>query len=200
MSREWEVDMGTSIVSTQRDKAIHRKVLEELEWDSRIHANEVGVTVSDGVVTLNGRVASCAAREAAQEAAFHVRGVKAVANDVRVTPPSVDQRTDADLAQTILSVLRWDADIPGDTVEAVVSQGWVTLRGTVAVAFQRQQAERVVRHLIGVRGITNDIVVRTHTPGPADIKQRIARALVRNAETDARRIQVEVQGSTAILR
>ncbi len=192
--------MTTASTARQSDIEIQKEVLEELDWDNRVRPNEVGVSVRDGVVTLSGSVDSYAKRWAAQDAAFRVRGVKAVANDLEVVLPSALRRTDAELAEAALNALKWDADVPTEQVEISVSQGWVTLKGTVDLPFQRQQAERAVNRLIGVTGVTNLISVRTHAPVPADIKQRIERALLRNAETDAHRISVEVQGSKVILR
>ena len=189
-------------VSIRTDEAIQTDVLEELQWDSRVRPNEIGVAVKDGIVTLNGWVDSYLKKMAAQEAAHRVPGVKAVANDVEVRLPGVAERTDADLAAAVLGVLRWDAAIPADKVEVTVSQGWVTLRGEVDRAFQVRDAERAVRRHAGVRGVSNLLVVTIHRPHvvPTDLKQQIERALLRNAQTDARQITVEVEGGKVILR
>jgi osmotically-inducible protein OsmY len=79
-----------------------------------------------------------------------------------------------------------------------VSHGWVTLKGEVEYAFQKREAERVVERLAGVKGVTNLIVVKSRV-SPSDLKQTIEKALLRNAEIDARNITVEVQGSKVIL-
>jgi osmotically-inducible protein OsmY len=179
---------------------IQQDVLDELEWDSRVRPNEVGVSVKDGIVTLSGPVDSYTKRWAAEEAALRVVGVQAIANDFEVHLPSAAERTDTELAQAALSALKWDADIPADGLEVTVSHGRVTLKGTVDDQFQRAEAERVVRRLAGVKAVTNWLTVRVSAPAPQDIKQRIERALVRNAETDANRVSVEVLGHTVVLR
>ncbi len=169
-------------VSIRTDEAIQTDVLEELKWDSRVRPNEIGVAVKDGIVTLTGWVDSYLKKMAAEERL-----------------PGSAERTDHDLAKAVLNALRWDAAIPTGKVDVTVSQGWVTLKGEVDYAFQKRDAERAVQHLAGVKGVTNLIVVKPQV-FPSDLKQQIERALVRNAETDARRITVEVEGSKVILR
>ena len=186
-------------ISIHTDEAIQTDVLEELKWDTRVQPNEIGVMVKDGVVTLTGWVNSYLKKMAAEEAAHRVRGVKAVANDIEVRLPGSAERTDADLAKAVLNALRWDAAIPAGKVDVTVSQGWVTLKGEVEFGFQKSDAERAVRRLSGVKGVINLITVKPRL-SPSDLKQQIERALIRNAETDARQITVEVQGSKVILR
>ena len=184
---------------TRSDEQIQRDVLAELKWYARVQPNEIGVAVKDGIVTLIGWVDSYTKRWAAEEAARRVRGVKAVSNDIEVRLPSSAERTDADIAAAALHALKWDALIPDDQVKVTVSKGWITLDGEVNWQFERDDAERVVRRLTGVRGVTNLIKVKTR-PTPSELKQKIEDALVRSAQTDAQRITVEVQGSKVILK
>ena len=188
-----------SRVQERTDEQIQRAVLDELKWEPRLEPNEIGVSVKDGIVTLTGTVDSYLKRWAAEEAAHRVVGVKAVANDVEVRLPSSSERTDADIAAAAVRALEWDAAVPTDKVSVTVSKGWVTLRGDVEWQFQKEDAERVVRRLTGVRGVTNLINVHPRVT-PTELKQKIEQALVRNAETDAQRIQVEVSGNKVILR
>src|SRR5947209_16537023 len=185
--------------ATRTDADIQRDVLEELKWDARVQPNEIGVSVKDGIVTLTGWVDSYTKRWAAEEAALRVRGVKGVANEIEVRLPSAAQRTDADIAAAAVRALEWDAFIPADKVIVTVSKGWMTLEGEVDREFGREDAERVVRRLTGVRGVTNLITVKSR-PAASELKKKIEEALVRDAETDAQRIQVEVQGSKVILK
>jgi osmotically-inducible protein OsmY len=185
-------------VSTRTDEQIQRDVLEELKWDTHVRPNEIGVVVKDGIVTLTGWVDSYLKKIHAEEAAHRVHGVNAVANDIEVRLPSFAERTDADLAAAVLNALKWDAAIPAGTLDVTVSKGWVTLKGEVEYAFQKRDAERAVQRLSGVKGVSNLIVVKPRV-SPTDLKQQIERALVRNAQTDAQRITVDVQGSKVIL-
>src|SRR5438445_4749127 len=184
---------------TRTDEQIQQETLAELKYEPRVTPNEIGVVVKNGVVALTGWVDSYTKRWAAEEAAHRVRGVKAVANDIEVRLPTSSERTDADLAKAALNALEWEAAIPADKIDVTVSKGWVTLKGEVEYGFQKRLAERVVERLSGVKGVTNLIAVKPRL-SPEDLKQNIEKALVRNAETDAQRITVEVEGSKVILR
>ena len=186
-------------VSMRTDEDIQKDVLEELKWDMRVHPNEIGVSVKDGIVTLTAWVDSYLKKLAAQDAAHRVQGVTAVVNDIEVRLPGSAERTDADLAEAVLNALKWDAGIPAGKLDVTVSQGWVTLKGEVEYGFQKRDAERAVRYIAGIRGVSNLIIVKPAV-SPANLKESIEKELIRNAETDAKRITVEVQGSTVILR
>jgi osmotically-inducible protein OsmY len=182
---------------THTDQEIQKDVLAELKWDAQVQPNEIGVSVKDGVVTLTGWVDSYLKKWSAEEAAHRVSGVKAVANDIEIKLPA--ERTDGDIAAAAVNALEWDAFVPSDKVQVTVSKGWVTLKGDVEWQYQKEDAERVVRRLSGVKGITNLISVKPRTT-PSELKKKIEDALVRNAEIDAERITVEVQGSKAVLK
>jgi osmotically-inducible protein OsmY len=198
MARRTTMTTGTKV--TRTDAQLQEDVLDELRWDGRVLPNEVGVSVKEGVVTLSGEIETLSKRWAAEEAALRVRGVKAVANELEVHLLSMAERTDEEIALAAVRTLTWDVDVPASEIQVTVSHGWVTLKGTVNVVFQRNAAFRDVRHLVGVRGVSNLLEVRQPTPAPADVKQRIERALVRNAEVDAKGVRVEVRDHTAILR
>jgi osmotically-inducible protein OsmY len=188
-------------IATKTDEDIQQDVLEELHWDARVQPNEIGVAVTDGVVTLTGWVDSYTKKWAAEEAAHRVKGVVAVANDIEVRLGTDTQRTDADIAAAARRAIEWDAAIPTDKVHITVSKGWITLEGEVDWRYQKDDAERVVRRLAGVRGVTNLIKVKPRAKlSPTEIRQRIEDALVRSAETDAERITVEVIGDKVVLR
>src|SRR5258708_2041033 len=186
-------------VSFDPDVNTQRNVLEEWQWDTHVQRNEIGVVVEDGIITLTGWVESYLKKPAAEEAAHRVLGILAVANDIEVRLPGFAERTDADLAAAVLNALRWDAAIPAGKVDVTVSQGWVTLKGEVDHYFQKRDAEPAIERLSGVRGVSNLLTVKPQ-PVPQDLKSQIQKALVRNAQTDASRITVEVQGSKVILR
>jgi osmotically-inducible protein OsmY len=181
------------------DEQIQRDVLAELKWEPRLSPNEIGVVVKDGVVALTGWVDSYTKRWAAEEAAHRVRGVKAVANDIDVRLPGASARTDADIAAAAVRTLESDVFVPAEKIDVTVSQGFVTLKGEVEWQFQKEDAEKDVRRLTGVKGVINSITVKPRLT-PSALKEKIEKALVRSVETDAERITVEVQGSKVILR
>jgi osmotically-inducible protein OsmY len=184
---------------TRTDEEIQRDVLAELRWDARVKPNEIGVLVKDGVVTLTGSVDSFMKPWAAEDVAHRVKGVKAVANQVEVRLPGDSQRTDTDIAAAVARALESDASLRLEKLDVTVSKGWVTLKGDVEWQYQKEDAERVVRRITGVKAVSNFITVKPRVT-PTELKKKIEDALVRNAATDAERIQIEVQGSEVILK
>src|ERR1700675_4817166 len=146
------------------DTQVHHDVLEELKWDSRVDETEVGVQVDGGVVALTGTVTSWAKRMAAQEAARRVIGVLDVANDINVKVPGGLARTDTEIAQAVRRTLEWDVFVPEQKITSTVTDGWVTLEGTVERRSQREDAERAVRNLTGVQIVVNKIAVTPAKP------------------------------------
>lgn len=185
--------------TTRSDADIQEDVLAELSFDARVQPNEIGVRVKDGVVTLMGTVDSYFKKRAAEDAALRVDGVRAVANELEVRLPGAAERTDEDIARAIARALEWNVSVPHEAIDVTVEHGWVTLKGQVDWDYQRKAAEREARNATGVKGVTNLITIRER-PLPSDVKQKIEAALVRSAETDAQRIQVEVRGNKVILR
>lgn len=189
-----------TVATAQRtDVEIQAEVLSELKWEPRVQAPEIGVAVKDGIVTLTGWVDSYTKRWAAEEAAHRVRGVKAVANDIEVRLSSTAERTDPEIAAAAVRALQWDALLVPEKIDVTVSKGWITLKGTVDWQYKKQEAERVVRQLTGVKGVSNLIDVKPKVQ-PAEVKRQVEQALVRSATTDAERITVEVSGGTVTLR
>lgn len=191
--------LNASAIVTRTDEQIQKDVLAELKWDARVQPNEIGVAVKDGIVTLMGSVDAYTKKVAAEEAAHRVHGVMAVANDIEVRLPVSAKRSDADIAAAAIRALDLDALVPVERLDITVSNSWVTLKGEVEWQYLKQDAERVVRRLSGVKGVTNLITVKPRLT-PSELKEKIEHALVRSAETDAERITVEVQGSTVILK
>ncbi|HEY0481361.1 MAG TPA: BON domain-containing protein [Kofleriaceae bacterium] len=184
---------------THNDEQIQKDVLAELKWDARVSPNEIGVSVKNGVVTLTGHIDSFYKKWAAEQAAHRVRGVMAVANDIEVKLPSSSERTDDEIADSAVRALETDALLGARKLQITVSGGWVTVRGEVEWNFLKNDAERLLRRLWGVKGVTNLITVKLR-PTPTELKDKIEKALLRSAELDARKISVDIQGSKAILK
>jgi osmotically-inducible protein OsmY len=181
------------------DAQIHHDVLEELKWDSRVDETEVGVQVDSGVVTLTGTVTSWAKRLAAQDAARRVIGVLDVANDIEVKVRGGFGRTDTEIAQAVRRTLEWDVFVPDQKITSTVTDGWVTLEGAVERWSQREDAERAVRNLTGVKIVANKITVTQAKPMTEDVRKAIEQALERRAEREARHIGVDVRDGIVTL-
>ena len=180
------------------DLELKKAVESELNFEPSINAAEIGVAVKNGVVTLSGRVPSYWEKIAAERAAARVAGVKAVANELEVRLPGSSERTDEDIARAAVDTLKWNVLVPADRIKVKVSKGWVTLEGTVDWQYQKSAAEKTVRKLTGVVGVTNLIEVKPSV-SKAEVKSAIEAALKRLAEVDANRIQVETDDGKVIL-
>ena len=180
------------------DRELQEHVQNALDWEPSVDAAEIGVSVDGGVVTLRGDIRSYSEKAAAERVALGVYGVKAVANDINVRLGDGQKRTDTEVAQAVVSALRWNTMVPDEKITATVTNGWVTLKGRVNWEYQRAAAGNAVRDLTGVCGVSNTITVEPHVSS-VDVKSKIEAALKRSAEVDARRIHVATADSKVIL-
>jgi osmotically-inducible protein OsmY len=183
--------MATMLKKT--DSQIQQDVLSEMKWDYRVEPTDVGVEVDQGTVTLTGTVGSWAKRIAAQEAAHRVAGVLDVANDIVVKVAGSGVRSDTDIAHAVRHCLEWDVLVPDQRIRSTVTDGWVTLEGDVDRWDSREDAERGIRNLTGVRGVTNRIVVKAPTVSAVDLRRSIEEALERQVQREAKQIGLEVK-------
>lgn len=173
------------------NRELQEHVQNALAWEPSLDASEIGVSVEEGVVTLRGDVHTYAEKATAERVALRVYGVKAVANDVEVRLVGTGKHTDTEIAQASVNALKWTTTVPKDAVTVTVSNGWLTLKGTVDWQYQKDAAARTVRDLAGVRGVSNEIVLTPRVKA-GDVQEKIEAAFKRSAEIDARRINVTV--------
>ncbi len=181
------------------DIDIKRDVEAELQANPDIDATDIAVAVKNGVVTLSGFVRSYLQKWEAERTAKRVAGVVAVANDIEVRLPIFNQRPDPEIARDAVAAIQNRLPYSSDHIRVVVRDGWVTLEGSVEWNYQRERAEEAVRHIRGVKGVTNLIQVQPRVP-PSEIKRKIEEAFRRSAEVDAERIAVQEENGTVILR
>ena len=181
------------------DSEIERDVKAEFGWNPDLKSTDIAISVKNGVVTLAGFVPRYIDKYEAEKAAKRVAGVLAVANDIEIRLPAVDERPDPEIAREVVTALKNQLPFSHERIKAVVRNGWVTLEGDVEWQYQRLTAERAVRPLKGVKGIINDIKIKPRVE-PSDIKQKIQEAFRRSAEVDANQITVETSGGEVILK
>jgi osmotically-inducible protein OsmY len=176
-----------------QDSQLQLSVLAELEWEPSVTAAHIGVTANAGVVTLTGHVESYAQKRAADAGARRVKGVLAVADDLKVQLPFERKRGDDDIAGAGLERLAWDVSVPSDAVQVRVEQGWVTLTGEVGWHYQREAAEQDVRRLHGVVGVSNQVSLKPSL-NVANISNDVSCALHRSYFPDPEAITVTAEG------
>jgi osmotically-inducible protein OsmY len=175
------------------DDKLQKAVLAELSWEPSITAAHIGVAAKDGTVTLTGHVASYGQKHAAEMAAGRVKGVKAIAEEIEVRLPFEVQRDDADIAAAAVDRLAWDTGTPHDTIKVKVEKGWLSLTGQVDWHFQKETAEREVRNLMGVLGVTNLLTIKPRVD-TVHLGDDIQHALHRSWFFDPEKVHVTADG------
>jgi osmotically-inducible protein OsmY len=179
------------------DSDLRRDVERELEWEPSVDERRIGASVIDGIVTLTGEVSSYSEKWRAERAVERVAGVRGIANEIDVK--STLDRSDTDIAKMAVDALDANVLVPADHVQVKVEGGWLTLTGEVAWDYQRRAAERAVRDLPGITGITNLITIKPRVE-PVDVKRRVEETFKREAILDAQSITVQVTGDEVTLR
>ena len=180
------------------DKDLRRDVLDELDFDPSLDAAEIGVAVSDGVVTLTGHVGSYAEKVEAENAVRRVKGVRAIAQEIQVRYAEAKKIEDDQIAALALAIIDWSVHLPKQAIQVKVAKGWITLTGAVPWQYQAMGAEAAVRKLSGVVGVSNLIQVKPEVR-PALVKDKILEAFKRCAMFEADGIKVRVEGDKVTL-
>lgn len=144
-----------------QDRQLQEAVLAELQWEPSITAAHIGVTADNGVVTLTGHVPNFPEKHAAEKAAARVKGVKAIAQELEVHLPNGFKRNDDEIARAAVDRLAWDVNVPRNAIKVTVEKGWVTLTGEVEWHYQKDSAERILRSLHGVIGVSNQTTLKS---------------------------------------
>jgi osmotically-inducible protein OsmY len=181
------------------DSEIKKDVEDEMRWDPDIDATDIAVSVHNGVVTLTGFVRSFMQKTQAERDAKRVAGTLGLANDIEVRLPYINKRPDPEIARDAVQKLQNELPYSSQYVKVTAKDGWLTLEGTLEWNYQRDRAEKAVRSVRGVMGVTNDITLKPRVTA-SDVKQKIADALKRSAELDASRITVDTVGSRVTLK
>jgi osmotically-inducible protein OsmY len=182
------------------DAQLKTDVTRELAWDIHIDEAAIGVSARHGIVTLNGIVECWAEKHAVEEAAHRVAGVLDVANEIEIKPSWSVTRTDADVAEAVRGALTWNRLVPDKHIRSTVEDhGTVTLTGTVRTLAERDETERVVRELPGVRCVSSHITLDGPPVATGALHETIKQALERHVAREADQITVEVQGDTVVL-
>lgn len=191
--------MTTTLAMKKTDAQIKSDVLSELKYEPYVKVTDVGVSVENGTVTLNGHVTSYGRRMEAVRAAKRVAGVMAIADDIKIQLMGSEHHTDTDIATAAAQQIRWSNIIPRDSIQVTAHEGWITLNGEVEWQYQKNSARNVVEDLSGVNGVTNSISIKPKLTATG-IEALIQSAFKRNALLDAYKIRVETSGNKVTLR
>lgn len=177
---------------------LQKDVQNAIKWEPLLNAAEIGVTAKDGVVSLTGIVDSYVKKLEAEIATKKVIGVKALVEKIEVKFPSSWSKTNLEIANEVLSALKGKWSIPKDKVTVKVEDGWVTLEGELPWHYQREEAKQVINYLSGVKGVTNNITLKSESNDAIEQKE-IEDAIARSWAMDNLEISVKVKGTTVTL-
>jgi osmotically-inducible protein OsmY len=173
-------------------------VQNAIKWEPLLNAAEIGVTAKDGIVSLTGVVDSYAKKMEAENAAKKVIGVKALVEKIEVKFPNSWTKTNAEIANEVLTALKSSLSVPTDKVTVIVEDGWVTLGGELPWNYQKEAAKSAVNYLTGVRGVTNNIKIKPESHDAIEQKD-VENAIGRSWTVNDNNIKVQVSGTTVIL-
>ena len=180
------------------NEELQKDVQNAIKWEPLLHAAEIGVTAKDGVVSLTGVVDCYAKKMEAENAAKKVIGVKALVEKIEVSLPHAWARTNGEIADEVLAALKANWTVPNDKVMVKVEDGWITLEGELPWNFQKEAAKKTVNYLLGVKGVTNNITIKSNTNEALE-KADVEAAIGRSWTVDDRDIVVSVSGTTVTL-
>ena len=178
---------------------LQKDVQDAIKWEPLLHAAEIGITANDGVVTLTGFVSNYSKKIEAENAAKSVKGVKAVVEEIEIQPFNdllvID---DNEIAIAIVTALNRHLEIPDEKIKVKVEKGWVTLEGVLQWHYQRIAATDAIVNLVGVKGVSNNITIKSEGDTMID-KSDIESALRRSSALDDKKISVQVTGHKVTL-
>jgi osmotically-inducible protein OsmY len=173
---------------------------DELFWDPKVDSAAIAVSADDdGTVTLRGTVGSLREKREARKAAQRVFGVNWVDNQLKVQLLDGQGRSDSDLRGLVLQALMLDSLVPA-SVDAKVTDGFVTLTGTVDWQYQRDEADFVASSIAGALDVFNEIELTPPLPNATDTEESIRKAFQRNATLDAEGLQISTLNGTVTVK
>ncbi len=180
------------------NEMLQKDVQDAIKWEPLLNAAEIGVTAKDGVISLTGTVDSYSKKLEAENAAKNVAGVKAIVEKIEIKFISSWQKSNADIANEVLTALKGRWEVPNDKVKVKVENGWITLEGELSWNFQKLAAKDALTHLQGVRGVTNNIKIISETHDAIE-KADVEKALARNWSINNQDVNVKVAGTKVTL-
>ncbi|HET6986956.1 MAG TPA: BON domain-containing protein [Kribbella sp.] len=174
-------------------------VSDELFWDPKVDSEAIAVSAKAGTVTLRGTVGHLREKREAKKAAQRVVGVIDVDNELKVRLMGDEGRLDADIRGDVLQALMLDSLVPS-TVDAKVTDGLVTLSGTVDWQYQRDEAEFVASNIVGALDVYDEIEINNPKPDAGDVEESINKAFKRNAAIDAEGLHVSTDNGMVTVK
>ena len=170
-----------------------------LKWEPFLATCTITPNANDGVITLFGKVDNYTKKTEAENISKKVVGVKSIINKIEVTINSWEEKKDIEITAEILNIFRWNWNTLNDTIKVKVINGYVTLSGEVEWNYQKVAAKEAVANLIGVKGVTNSITIKSQSDAKIN-KLTLMLALQNHLALDSINIEIEVKDSNITLK
>jgi osmotically-inducible protein OsmY len=181
------------------DKELYDDVKYKLSFQPNLKVEHIAFSVHEGMVTLGGAVTTYNQKKAVERGIRRVKGVKGIANEIKVECLPEHKRNDVDIVAAAVNALNSDATVPSENIKVIVEDGWLTLSGHVQWYFEKKNAELCVNNLYGIKGVINHIQIQPSVT-PNEVKNKIMEEFKRNAMIDAKGIDIEVHGGAVTLK
>jgi len=180
------------------NEELQKDVQDAIKWEPLLNAAEIGVTAKDGVISLTGVVDNYSKKLEAETAAKNVAGVKAVVEKIDIQFSNSFSKSDAEIANEVLTALKSNWAVPSNKIKVKVENGWITLEGELSWNFEKEAAKRASSYLDGVKGVTNSITIKSESHDTIE-KKDVEKALARNWSINSQDVNVKVSGTKVTL-
>lgn len=143
-----------------KDLQLENNIRGALTWVPSLCLEKIIVRSRECVITLTGTVDSVEKKIKVEEIAKAVPGVTGVMNDLDIRCDSQATKADHEIVLELQKHFGANWDIPDRKITASVENGWITLRGDLECAYQKDAAQAATRHIKGVTGVSNAITIR----------------------------------------
>lgn len=183
------------------DGRIAGAVETEMWGDPMVDAHAIDVTVSDGVVTLEGSVDTILARDRALRITRSVNAVRGIVDHIQVEPTGeAAQRSDQAIQAGVMDALARDPATEAYDIQADVEDGMVILEGTADSYAEKQLATTMAKGVRGVTGVDNRVRVMPEMERPdSEIAEEVEARLMNDVRVDDKLIAVMVEGGVVTL-
>jgi osmotically-inducible protein OsmY len=155
-SAEAKRQTNPAALGLRSDADIADDIRSAFELDYQVPDEWLSVSVIDGIATLTGNVDWSYQRDAAEDDAAMILGIRGLVDEITVNQP---QASAVDISSGIARAFARNAELYDDNIDVTTDGGNVTLSGTVATWSEYDMADDIAWMSPGVTGVTNNVAV-----------------------------------------
>ncbi|CAH0335890.1 hypothetical protein FVB9288_01553 [Flavobacterium sp. CECT 9288] len=181
------------------DDILRQHVIQVLKQELFSIDCNIIVISNNGIITLKGHVDTYHKKTQAERLSSKMTGVKSVINEIDLIINSWEEKKDIDITTEILNTFRWNWNTLNDTITVKAINGWVTLSGELEWNYQKEAAKEAIISLIGVKGVSNEIRIKSKDDIKIDAAS-LRLALQNHIALDSNDIEIEISESKITLK